>query len=546
MASLLVISALASACQGTATDLDATVQDAVASAVVEVEVTPTPTPHVTATALPTPTPTAAPTSTPTATPVPTPVPRSELIDQALAYSSLRDADCPAALSDPSIGCYRAQLPMRIETPADGDVVDLLIARVDTGDELDAGPTVYFQGGPGVGSVGLARFYPNRGRDMIFFDQRGTGESTPKLDCLEVEALWESQRTDDESTRTDDEVVYDAYGVCVERLRSAGIDLDAFNTAAVAADAELIRRLFDLEAWTIWGSSYGTRIALTTMRDYPQSVRGAVLDSVVPFEVDFFSSIPANGLRSFDALDAACDATACGAQRGDVQTALEALAQRLDETPAVVPVQRPVSGTSFDYRIAGGDLLSMVFSQLYSTRQLRALPRQIALFDSGGAEELVYGYVQSRDPERLDLAEALYYATWCREEFAFHDPAADDTAIEIGVDRFGPGFDEALSSEGIERLCEIFAVAPAPPIDDQPLQSTIPAVVFAGAFDPITPPQWSRSVADQLSNATYIEMPDHGHGMTGACPESLFTAFLIDPSSELDVSCVEATGAPVFE
>ena len=53
----------------------------------------------------------------------------------------------------------------------------------------------------------------------------------------------------------------------------------------------------------------TIAALTAMRDHPEAIRAAVLDSVVPFEVDFFATLTANGLRAFEALDAASSASA---------------------------------------------------------------------------------------------------------------------------------------------------------------------------------------------------------------------------------------------
>ena len=86
----------------------------------------------------------------------------------------------------------------------------------------------------------------------------------------------------------------------------------------------------------------------------------------------------------------------------------------------------------------------------------------------------------------------------------------------------------------------------PSADDEPLVSDIPTLVFAGRFDPITPPAWSRQVADALPNAVYLEFADHGHGMTGTCPASIRRQFVADPGGPLDLACLEAIGAPDFE
>ncbi len=62
-----------------------------------------------------------------------------------------------------------------------------------GPETD--PVVHLAGGPGSSSLDVVGYLFNQGldavlerRDFIFFDQRGTGYSTPRLDCPERNAL----------------------------------------------------------------------------------------------------------------------------------------------------------------------------------------------------------------------------------------------------------------------------------------------------------------------------------------------------------------------
>ncbi len=506
---------------------------------------PSPTPVPTATPFPTATPEPTATPAPTATPLPTPTPEPvDPLAAAEAVSSLESVGCPPVAANPQVSCFRALLPLDASDPDRDEQVDLLVAFVDNGDPSGSGPVVYLQGGPGVGAVQTAARFVNSGRDVVLFDQRGTGASVPKLGCDEVDAVWADERTDGPD-RIDEDTLFAAYATCADRLNGE-TDLDAFNTTAAATDVELLRRLLGYDEWSLWGVSYGTRLGLTIMREYPDTVRSAVLDSVVPFEVDFFATIPEHAVRSFDELDAACDLVACADTHGDFATNLEGLVARLDAEPVVIDIVRPVSGEVLPYRVTGSDLISMVFSQMYSTRLLRALPRQIERADFGGIEELVTGYVQRRDPERLDLAIGLYYSTWCREEFPFHDPAADDALLAATTDRFGNALDDALSFSAADRLCAMFDVEPGPAIDDQPLQTSIPTLVLAGRFDPITPPEWSRAVADAIEGSVYVELADHGHGMSTSCPIGIREAFLDDAAAPLDTSCVDAITGPAFD
>lgn len=467
---------------------------------------------------------------------------------AIALSSIEPAECPGGADGSAITCWRANLPLHADDPDASQMVSLMVAVVDNGDPLGIGPVAFLQGGPGVASVTYASGFIGLDHDVVFVDQRGTGESLPKLNCPEVDAIWLAERIDIESERLvdSDAEVLSAYEACFLRLAQTGVDGDAFNTEAVADDYAILRQLLGYDEWSLWGISYGTRIGLSIMRDHPEGIRAAVLDSVVPLEIDFFATLSQNGLRSFEALDRACEAQACGEQHGNFVDNLAALTRRLDETPLVVTATRPSSGVTYPYRIDGPELLSMVFSQTYSTRQLRSLPRQIARFDFGGAEEIVSGYVNRRDPEVIDLALGVYYTTWCREEFPFHDPTADDALLQSLEARFGSAFRVALGTEAVDDVCAFVDVAAGEPVDDEPVSSDIPTAVFAGAMDPITPPSWSRQVAEQLDAATYVEMPDHGHGMATGCPARMRIDFLIDPIGSLDQTCVSETGPPAFD
>ena len=505
---------------------------------------PSPTATPTATPLPSPTPTPTAIPSPTATSTATPV--EDVLDEALAASQLVAVNCPSEAQAAQLTCWIATLPVNVRSPRSGETVEILIAFVDNGDPLGVGPVVYLQGGPGVGAVSTASRFVGIRHDVLLVDQRGTGFSTPKLDCAEVDGLWQSEHTDIQAERLTEQQIFDAYEACRDRLIAAGISFNDFNTTAAATDYELIRRLMGYESWSLWGISYGTRTALTIMRDYPDAVRATVLDSVVPFEVDFFATLPENAVRAFEALDAACDATTCAIDHGDFFTNLSELTLRLNETPIVIAATRPNGGGSFPFRVDGAELLSLVFTQLYSTRSLPSLPRQISRADYGGIEELVASYVRRRDPTQIDLAEGLYYTTWCREEFPFHNALADDSLLGELSPLFGTALGEALSSSGTDRLCNIFAVAPADALYDQPIKSEIPTVVFAGAFDPVTPPTWSFQVSQALGDATFIELDDHGHGMATTCPADLRVAFLANPDAELDKTCVAGVTGPNFD
>ena len=131
----------------------------------------------------------------------------------------------------------------------------------------------FSGGPGgAGIPGAARYRallkPLLGdRDLILFDQRGTGVSAP-LSCPRISGR--------ETFPTA------AVRACGRRLGARGA---YFSSADSAADAEAVRRALGSPRVVLYGVSYGTKTAADYARRYPRAVRGMVLDSVVVQDTD---------------------------------------------------------------------------------------------------------------------------------------------------------------------------------------------------------------------------------------------------------------------
>ena len=80
-----------------------------------------------------------------------------------------------------------------------------------------------------------------------------------------------------------------------------------------------------------------------------------------------------------------------------------------------------------------------------------------------------------------------------------------------------------------------------------MYSDVPTLVLAGDYDPITPPADAQIAAETLSSSYYFEFPGYAHGIvdSGECGNSIIAAFLADPLTEPDGSCIDALEGPVF-
>ena len=148
------------------------------------------------------------------------------------------------------------------------------------------PMLYLGGGPGENSTEATSFgFQTRiepflaTRDYVVLDQRGTGYSRPSLDCPELDSAFK-EHLDEDLTREEERSLHQqAIFECHDRLLSEGVNLAAYRSAESAADVEDLRLALGYDSWNIHGVSYGTRLALTVMRDFPDgsAQRGAGLD-----------------------------------------------------------------------------------------------------------------------------------------------------------------------------------------------------------------------------------------------------------------------------
>ena len=150
---------------------------------------------------------------------------------------------------------------------------MFVARVKTTAlEPEKDAVLLINGGPGASSVALygdlerALSPLARQRDVVMVDQRGTGDSHP-LNC-EAESL----------TLPDRETIGATVAAC---LASLNHDPRSFSTSVAVADLEAIRQQLGYTRWTIYGVSYGTRVAIHYARRFPERTRALVLDGVLP-------------------------------------------------------------------------------------------------------------------------------------------------------------------------------------------------------------------------------------------------------------------------
>lgn len=412
--------------------------------------------------------------------------------------------------------------------------------------VDPDPVLRLDGGPGGPSLsGWAQYVTSAdysqlifNHDVIMFDQRGTGYSTPSLQCPELIALQDTSVVNGQQTYEQ------AAHTCYNRLEGNNIDLNDFNTIQNAGDVADIVHALGYKQMTLYGVSYGTRLALTTMRLYPSAIRSVILDSVYPTNHNR-NELPEDAQRVFTTLFQGCAKDAnCNAKYPNLQTTFYNLVDQLNAHPIKFNTVDATTNKSYTIPFAGDDLVGFLFSSLYATPFIPVLPQTIYQIKAGNYSQLsqLYGQVGFDDT----FSDGFFYSAECSEDWPYLTQQ-DITASEQNVD---PHIAKVFGQDDEEQeytVCQFWKVNKVPAAQKQPVVSSLPALVLTGEYDPITPPALGQEVAKKLSHSYFFTFPGQGHGQqySSACSDQIIKAFEDNPNQAPDSTCISQMSEPQF-
>jgi len=458
-----------------------------------------------------------------------------------------------AVEGENVQCGFVIVPEDHSNP-DGPTIRIAVAILrDQGAEHRPDPVMLLSGGPGEKTVHnapamaqvLAPIHPNR--DLIVFDQRGTGLSEPALECPEyTQAFFDLLDEGDPNVAV--QTTFDALMTCRDRLVSEGHNLSAYNTVQNAADVNAIRVALGYDQVNLYGGSYGSLLAQATMRDHPTGIRSAVLTSVLPLEKSLFVEGPATIAKTvMHLLDTCATDEVCNNTYPDLRQVLFEVIDRLNADPIEITVTSPLDGQSYDALLTGDAMLGNLVSALYQTPLIPALPQ--AIYDVyNGDYELVTQLSSIRLAFLDAISRGMTYSVLCTEDLVGRTPE-DLPNVRAALPRqlVDASDPEAIVEYGNFGICENWPVQEAGAWVKEPLIRDIPTLILGGEFDPVTPPEYGQLVAEHLSHSYFVEFPGVGHFIIAdECARSIAGIFFDDPTRAPDASCVTEMPGVVFD
>ncbi len=490
--------------------------------------------------------------------IPTGLPQHLLGRQTFTpTTAFHAASCPFKLGDgivegQSVNCGYVTVPEN-RSLNNGRTVRLAVAIFKTVlVASDPDPVIRLDGGPGGPSLeGWGHYVTSANfnslvfnHDLIMFDQRGTGYSQPSLNCPEILNLQFATISHHLSREAGEKLQVQAARACHDRLLGLGIDLNAYNTLEDAADVRDLIQALGYKQMTLYGVSYGTRLALTVMRLYPSVIHAVVLDSVYPPQKNR-TDLPGTAQRAFHVLFQGCAASSsCNQRYPDLETVFYKLVNDLNANPISFQATDPYTNKSYPVSFAGDDLIFWLFSALYDTWFIPQLPATIFQMRDHHYSQLahIYGFVEFDDT----LSDGLFYSAACGEDWAFL--TQQDLAMATqGVDpQIQPAWATELQQE--YDICQLWKVKRLPPVQKQAVTSEIPTLILSGEYDPITPPANGQLTRQALKNSYFFLFPGMGHGeySNSDCVNTIISAFEDNPTQKPSGDCINSLSEPAFQ
>ena len=434
-------------------------------------------------------------------------------------------------------CGHLAVPIDYAKPDSGDAQLMLVRIPATGDKI--GSLVINPGGPGESgvdaAVGLVDSLPGPIRqhfDLVGFDPRGVGSSTPALRC--------NSDADEDAERADPQVDYSPAGVahiedtekafvqrCVDKM---GKDFLAnVGTATVVKDLDALRDALGDDKLTYLGYSYGTSIGTAYAEAYPDRVRAMILDGAVNPDQDPIQSTinqTAGFQEAFNHFAADCAKAPDCALGTDPAKAVAAYHDLVDPL-----VAKPVSAGNG--RVLGySDAVTGTELAMYSPTFWKLLRDGLSELSAGHGDTLLKladNYFQ-RDPAgHYDNSNDVLVAVNCVD----HPPMTDRAKV-VDEDRrvrevapflaYGP-----FTGNAPLDACAFWPVPPTSTPHEVSVHGLVPTLVVSTTDDPATPYQAGVELARQLGGGLLtFKGTQHTVVYQGdKCVDNYATSYLID-------------------
>jgi pimeloyl-ACP methyl ester carboxylesterase len=408
----------------------------------------------------------------------------------------------------------------------------------TGPDRAPDPVVYFDGGPGSSAIAdipmwLSGFVSlNLNRDLVFIEQRGTGQSN-LLNCPASSLPLAGKAALRASVQS-----------CLARLHG---DLRFYTTAMFTDDVSQILTDLHYAKADLIGGSYGATAEQVFLLRHPDQVRTMTLMNGTLLTIPLYERQPGNSQLALDYVFALCESQpACHQAFPHLAADWAALWASLGRAPWVLPAAQSPTGKT--ERLDQNTLADDLYQALHASE---ITPIPVIVHTLGAATNKLAAWISvARAVQAAGLTVTgggatpmMSYEIECAEPWASSTPAA--LSDQRGTFDYQ---NDLNTAQWWQYVCPLIPKSAAAVGSQQLTASRVPVLAFSGDADPTDPPRNMAGAQQFWPDSRDIVLPGQGHEVTPAswaCEGALIQAFIAQASvAHLDTGCV-ASIAPSF-
>lgn len=401
-----------------------------------------------------------------------------------------------------------------------------------------GSVVVISGGPGLPGINPqiaeqgAAWKLQQSYDIIGYDPRGVGQSTPKISCQ----LTESEETpspDENDIPGAEKQARDMVAACIKQT---GADVvQHLGTHEAVHDLDTIRKALGEPALTAVAYSYGTKVAAMYAERFAKKTRALVLDGVVDLNEDDFTqriNQERGFQQSFLRFADYCEKTSSCQLTSEPNRAIQLyheMLRKLHDAPFV---------TRSGYEISADDVIILTRNLLPWRERWPELANALRKIDAGTADDEVTDLIdEGYTPDADDALTVITCADVAR-------PDADKQQLrrerqQINTAASFPNY-LPLHEYPLE-TCDFWPYAGKDKPHVPVLSIALPPLLFvAQRYDPSTPYRNARQMAAAFKSPLITREGDgHTLVLTGAnsCVDDAVVDYLLMPKKlRRDKSC----------
>ena len=433
-------------------------------------------------------------------------------------------------------CGNLKVPLNYADPA-GQSIEIAVTRKPAANPSERiGSLLVNPGGPGGSGIqyaqspGIVSTNVQARFDLVGFDPRGVGQSTPAVNCVtdtQMDAFLNTPPDPSGPTEINEIVNQSKFFAQQCEANSASL-LPYVGTIYAARDMDVLRAVLGDSKLYYLGKSYGTYLGAVYAQEFPDKVGRVVLDGAIDPSLTAEQMNLAQATAFDDELNQY--AQSCVKQSNCPLGSDAAAGVQHLKTWVNGLDQHPISGDATRKLTAAQAMTGIAFA-MYSPSYWSDLTTALTNAYNGNGALLL-----SMADAYNDRVNGHYQGNETEANFAVNcvdhpDEAASLQQIEQELPTFeqaAPFFGEMIDWSSLP--CAYWGAKPDTTPQKIAAKGAAPILVVGTTQDPATPYAWAKSLASQLSSGHLLTMNGFGHTayMLGtSCIDTAVDAYLIN-------------------